>query len=118
MISRRDFLRGSTALVLTPLVERILNHHEHFEEPILVKPKATKRVFYMHKDYGDSFRIVTDALPRVPIFCIVSLAFFMMAFGVVWDSENARNHLTSPRNPFVITSQGHAGYGDANTHAE
>jgi hypothetical protein len=64
MISRRDFLRGSTALAVTPLVESILNHHEHFEEPLLVKPNVTKRVFYMHEDHShDGFRIVTDALP-------------------------------------------------------
>lgn len=63
MISRRDFLRGSTALALTPMVDRILNHHEHFEEPLLVGPKVTKRVFYMHQDCDNGHRIVTDALP-------------------------------------------------------
>lgn len=63
MIFRRDFLKGSTALALTPLVERILNHHEHFEEPLLVKPEVAQRVFYLHAEYEHGFRIVTDALP-------------------------------------------------------
>ena len=63
MVSRRDFLRGSTALALTPLVERILTHHEHFEEPLLIRPRTSKRVFYLHEDHTvGGFRIVTDAL--------------------------------------------------------
>jgi hypothetical protein len=65
MLSRRDFLGGASALALTPLIERILDHHEHLEEPLLFRPPEPKRVFYMHRDLytGHGFRIVTDALP-------------------------------------------------------
>lgn len=64
MLSRRNFLGGASALALTPLVERILNHHEHLEEPLLMKPPAPRRVFYMHRNRytGHDFQIVTDAL--------------------------------------------------------
>ena len=65
MLSRRDFLGGASALALTPLVERIIDHHEHLEEPHLIRPSEPRRVFYMHRDLytGRGFRIVTDALP-------------------------------------------------------
>lgn len=65
MLSRRDFLGGASALALTPLIERILEHHEHFEEPLLMQPPAPRRVFYLHHTphTGHGFQIVTDALP-------------------------------------------------------
>jgi hypothetical protein len=33
MLSRRDFLRGASALAMTPHVERVLEHHLRHEAP-------------------------------------------------------------------------------------
>lgn len=63
MLSRREFLAGSSALALTPLVERILEHHVHSEEPLLVSPPRVKRVFYIDRGPDHpGYQVVTDAL--------------------------------------------------------
>lgn len=80
MLSRRDFLGGTAALALTPLMERILDHHERREEPLLVRPSTPlQRVLYMHRDHaGFGYQIVTDALPyprRLVSFDAIERAF-------------------------------------------
>ncbi|MCK0103647.1 twin-arginine translocation signal domain-containing protein [Pseudohalocynthiibacter sp. F2068] len=94
MISRRDFLRGSTALAVTPLVESILNHHEHFEEPLLIRPRTSTRVFYLYEDHTvGGFRIVTDALPfprRLVNFDAIEREFGEGAFRTLCQRDHWR----------------------------
>lgn len=95
MLSRRDFLLGTAALTLTPLMERILDHHEHLEEPLLVRPSApAPRILYMHCDNaGLGFQIVTDALPyprRLISFDVVEEAFGPGSFRQMTQRDHWR----------------------------
>jgi hypothetical protein len=94
MLSRRDFLRGASALALTPQVERILEHHLRHEAPLLVPPPTAKRVFYMHRDPDHpSFRIVTDVLPfprRLVKFDVIEEAFGEGSFRKLTQRDHWR----------------------------
>jgi hypothetical protein len=94
MLSRRDFLRGASALALTPQVERILEHHLRHEAPLLMPPPTAKRVFYMHRDPDQpGFRIVTDALPfprRLVKFDVIEEAFGEGSFRKLTQRDHWR----------------------------
>ncbi|NKX44860.1 hypothetical protein [Roseicyclus persicicus] len=64
MLSRRDFLAGTSAVALAPHVERILEHHLRSDAPLLSAPARPERILYIDRDPGQhGFQIVTDALP-------------------------------------------------------
>ncbi len=94
MLSRRDFLRGASALALTPQVERILEHHLRHEAPLLTPPPKAHRVFYMHRDPDHpGFRIMTDALPfprRLVKFDVIEEAFGEGSFRKLTQREHWR----------------------------
>lgn len=95
MLSRRDFLTGASALTLTPLVERILNHLEHLEEPLLLRPSSpAQRILYMHLDHqGLGYQIVTDAVPyprRLVAFDIIEKVFGTGSFRQMTQRDHWR----------------------------
>lgn len=61
MITRRNFLFGSGALTLSPVVSRVADYYAQTAEPLMLRPERVERVFYIHPE-PQGLRLVTDAV--------------------------------------------------------